>query len=331
MSSKRRRAALLVVDWKFLFFSPCALHGAFWAQCSGALLAERSDIRRLSPSLRQTAIPRRWNISPYPRILPEFLAQGRPPAPLHGGEDAAQDIDLFLIEPYAIEQTTQTPHEVLRIVRIEKLQFHEHLFKVALKQFALLKGGERRAVRRHHRTLLCRHAQFIRDHLHGRGEIERGIVEINRDVQQVIAAVELFVAEPRVLATEHNRDRTLRRGSERTLRRPPRIARRPRYAAAARGGAKHQAASGPRRVADVAGMGGLHQDNTDLFQHCVLLPSNMDLPSLRLVCYPTRFCAPVHSEAQQVPPSCSPYSTSPSPPPARPAPSSSAPWSASTP
>ena len=90
-----------------------------------------------------------------------------------------------------------------------------------------------------------RQAHFVAQHLHRRGEVERAVVGVGRDVHRGMAQLQLVVVQAGALAAEHQRDLGACRARRPARARRPRAARSSlqRDAAAARGAAEHQRGS----------------------------------------------------------------------------------------
>ncbi len=92
--------------------------------------------------------------------------------------------------------------------------------------------------------LQARHTDLVAEDLHGRRQVERGILRIGRDIHQVVTAVQFLVAEPRAFPTKHQGHRPKSRLGQQQAGRFPGVELRPGNRTQAGAGAHHQAAIG---------------------------------------------------------------------------------------
>ena len=162
----------------------------------------------------------------YPSLPRQQLIDAR--------ENAAQDVDLLLLQRGAREQPPQPRHQPLRHPRIEEAHRGERRRAMRVQRLDLVHGRGLEPRRAPDLAAAGGETKLVRDDLHGRREIERRVVGVGGNRGDDAATRELGVGEARHLGAEHERDVAVRRVS-RPLRPPPRgrQARAPRTRAAA--------------------------------------------------------------------------------------------------
>ena len=128
---------------------------------------------------------------------------------LHGRENAAQDVDLVLIELGAVQEAADAVHEAGAAGRAVAEVHLVHDLLQMYEQPLHLDG--RRQRRRHRRRFVLRTARtpgLVGDELHGHREVQRGVLGVRRDPQQQVRERELVVGQPRALVAEQQRDRS---------------------------------------------------------------------------------------------------------------------------
>ncbi len=130
-------------------------------------------------------------------------------------ENPAQDIDLFLLQAGAGEQTAQPREQPLRLARIEEAHRHERAFGAGVERLDLVERRRFETRRRPDPLAMRRDKQLVGRDLHRRREVERGLSRRAGNRRHDLAVRKLGVRQPRHLGAEYQRHLAHRRVRDR--------------------------------------------------------------------------------------------------------------------
>ena len=131
-------------------------------------------------------------------------------------EDAAQDVDLLLLEAARGRRAAAAAAAAARHARIEEAHRDERALGVRVRAPRSRRRSRARSAARARRSPpVARDAQLVAGDLHGGREVERRVRRIRGDRRDDAAARELVVRQSRHLGAEHERDVAARRVRDR--------------------------------------------------------------------------------------------------------------------